>query len=147
MLIGLLHRLEPWLDRVPLERRRMAVQLVQFGIIGTIGFCWYTAIEYAATPFVGPYVGGLAGFVVAASSNWLLNRYWTFRHLPRAPLHRQWAMFLAANSVGSAVNLGINFSLIATVPFCRAHLVLPIMIGTLCGMVFNFSASRKLVFR
>jgi hypothetical protein len=33
------------------------------------------------------------------------------------------------------------------VPFCRAHLVVPIMIGTLCGMVFNFSASRKLVFR
>jgi hypothetical protein len=23
----------------------------------------------------------------------------------------------------------------------------PIMIGTLCGMVFNYSASRKLVFR
>jgi putative flippase GtrA len=135
------------LDRIPLERRLFAVQLVQFGIIGTIGFFWYTGVEYAATPYVGPYVGGLAGFVIAASSNWVLNRYWTFRHRPRVALHRQWLMFLAANSVGSAVNLGINFTLIATVPFCCAHLFVPIMIGTLCGMVFNYSASRKLVFR
>jgi putative flippase GtrA len=135
------------LDRIPPERRRFAVQLVQFGIIGTIGFFWYTGVEYAATPYVGPYVGGLAGFVIAASSNWVLNRYWTFRHRPRTALHRQWLMFLAANSLGSAVNLGINFTLIATVPFCRAHLFVPIMIGTLFGMVFNFSASRKLVFR
>jgi putative flippase GtrA len=143
----LLHRLEPWLSRVPIERRRTAVQLVQFGIIGTTGFLWYTAVEYAAAPVVGPYVGGLIGFVIAATSNWLLNRYWTFRHQPRRSPHRQWLMFLAANSVGSAVNLGINFSLIATVPFCHAHLVVPIMIGTLFGMFFNFSASRRLVFR
>jgi putative flippase GtrA len=135
------------LDRIPLERRLFAVQLVQFGIIGTIGFCWFTGVVYAATPYVGPYVSGLAGYVIAASSNWLLNRYWTFRHRPRVALHRQWLMFLAANSVGSAVNLGIYSALIATVPFCGAHLFVPIMIGTLCGMVFNYSASRKLVFR
>jgi putative flippase GtrA len=135
------------LDSIPLERRLLFLQLMQFGIIGTIGFFWYTGVEYAATPYVGPYIGGLIGFVVAASSNWLLNRYWTFRHRPRVAAHRQWLMFLAANSVGSAVNLSINFSLIAMVPFCRAHLFVPIIIGTLCGMGFNFSASRKLVFR
>jgi len=135
------------LDRIPPEQRLLLLQLVQFGVIGTTGLCWYTGVEYAATPFVGPYVGGLAGFVIAASSNWLLNRYWTFRHRPRVAPHRQWLMFLAANSVGSAVNLGIYFTLIATVPFCHAHLFVPIIIGTLCGMGFNFSASRKLVFR
>jgi len=135
------------LDQIPPERRVLAVQLVQFGIIGTIGFFWFTGVVYAATPYVGPYVGGLAGYVIAASSNWLLNRYWTFRHRPRAAAHRQWLMFLAANSVGSAVNMGIYFTLIATVPFCAAHLFVPIIIGTLCGMVFNYSASRKVVFR
>ena len=143
----LLHRIEPWLALVPLERRLMAVQMLQFGVIGTTGFCWYTAIEYAVTPYIGPYIGGLIGFLISATSNWLLNRYWTFRHLPRTSFFRQWVKFLAANIVGAAVNLGINFTLIATVPFCREYLIVPIAIGTLCGMVFNYSASRRLVFR
>ena len=147
MRTHLLHRFEPWLARIPLQQRLMAVQMLQFGIIGTIGFCWYTAVEYAVTPYIGPYAGGLIGFIISATSNWLLNRYWTFRHLPRSSPHRQWLMFLAANAAGAAVNLSINFALIATVPFFREYLVLPIAIGTLCGMVFNFSASRRLVFR
>ena len=147
MRTTLLHRLEPWLQLIPIERRLLAVQVLQFGIIGATGTIWYTAVEYAATPYIGPYAGGLLGFLVAVTSNWLLNRFWTFRHLVRVPLYRQWLKFVAANLVGAAVNLGTNFTLVATVPFCREYLIVPIMIGTLAGMTFNFSASRKLVFR
>ena len=143
----LLGRMEPWLARVPLAWRRLAVQFIQFGLIGTLGFFWYVGVVYAAAPWIGPYAGGLLGFLVAASSNWLCNRYWTFRHMPRTPMWRQWLAFLAANSAGSAVNLGINFSLLATVPYCRHHLYLPVMVGTLGGMFLNFTASRRLVFK
>ena len=147
MRIGLLHRARPWLDRIPPAWRSLAVQFVQFGIIGAIGVVWYLAVDYAVAPSAGPYAGGLAGFLVAATMNWLCNRYWTFRHLPRTPMHRQWLKFLVANSAGSIVNLTINFSLVAAVPFCRAHLFVPVIVGTLGGMFLNFSASRRLVFR
>ncbi len=147
MRIGLLHRIEPWLQRVPLAWRLTAVQFAKFGIIGTLGLLWYLAVDYAVAPSAGPYFGGLAGFIVAATMNWICNRYWTFRHLPRTAMHRQWLRFLAANSAGSIVNLAINFSLVAAVPFCRTHLYVPVMVGTLGGMFLNFSASRRLVFR
>ena len=147
MRIRLLHRVEPWLARVPLAWRLLAIQFLQFGIIGTLGLFWYLAADYAVAPSVGPYAGGFAGFLVAATMNWICNRYWTFRHLPRTPMHRQWLKFLAANAAGSIVNLTINFSLLATVPFCRAHIFIPVMAGTLGGMFLNFAASRRLVFR
>ncbi len=147
MRTRLLNRVEPWLGRIPIAWRLMALQFVQFGIIGTLGLLWYLAVDYAVAPRAGPYVGGLAGFFVAATMNWLCNRYWTFRHVPRTSMHRQWLKFLAANATGSAINLTINFSLVATVPFCRTHLYVPVMVGTLGGMFLNFSASRRLVFR
>lgn len=147
MRTTLLHRVEPWLGQIPIAWRRLAVQFVQFGIIGAIGAVWYLGVDYAVAPYAGPYVGGMAGFLVAATSNWFCNRYWTFRHLAHGAMHRQWLAFLAANSAGSAVNLSINFALLATVPFCHRHLFVPIMVGTLGGMFLNFSASRRLVFR
>ena len=147
MRTNLLHHAEKLLAALPVERRLLAVQFFQFGIIGGLGFIWYTATMYAAAPVMGPYAGGLLAYVVAASMNWLMNRLWTFRHIEHGAMHRQWLSFLAANAIGASLNLGTSFTLIATVPYCRKHLVVPIIAGTLAGMFFNFSASRRLVFR
>jgi putative flippase GtrA len=58
---------------------------IRFGIVGTLGFCWDTATVYALRHLVGLYVAGTAGFLVAATANWLLNRLWTFRHQTHQP--------------------------------------------------------------
>jgi putative flippase GtrA len=147
MQTNLLRRVERLLAILPPHRRLLAVQFIQFGVIGALGFCWYTATMYAAAPRIGPYAAGVLAYVVAASMNWLMNRLWTFRHLEHGAMHLQWLSFLAANALGASLNLGTSFTLIATVPFCRSHLVIPLMAGTLAGMFFNFAASRRLVFR
>ena len=147
MDIRLLHRVEPLLSRFSPQRRLMAGQFLRFGVIGTLGFVWDTLIVYAAAPFVGLYAAGVVSYLVAGSINWLLNRVWTYRHVPHGAMHRQAAMFLAVNSLGFVLNRGLYFSLIATQPFCRGHPVVPIAAGGIAAMFVNFFLSRRLVFR
>ena len=147
MQTSILHRLDPLLARVPPARRLILVQFFRFGVIGTLGFVWDTIVVYATAPFVGLYVAGVISYIIAGSINWLLNRIWTYRHVPHGAMHKQALMFLLVNSVGFVLNRGIYFTLIATQPVCRAYPVLAIGAGGVAAMFVNFFLSRRLVFK
>ncbi len=133
--------------RISPEHRLLLRQFIQFAIIGVAGFVWDTAIVYSTAPFVGPYAAGVISFFVVGSINWVANRYWTYRHLNHAAMHRQLVMFLVANAVGFVLNRGTYIALVATQPLFHAHLVLAIGAGAGAGMFANFFLSRRLVFR
>ena len=123
------------------------MQFLRFGVIGTLGFVWDTIVVYATAPWVGLYAAGVISYVIAGSINWLLNRIWTYRHIPHGAMHRQVMMFLLVNSAGFAINRGLYFTLIATQPVCRAYPVIAIAAGGVCAMFVNFFLSRRLVFK
>ncbi len=129
------------------QHRAFLIQFLRFGIVGTLGFIWNNAVLYPLAPLIGPYYAEFVAYLVASSMNWLLNRIWTYRHLDHSAAHRQLVAFLLANSVGLSLNLGTYSVLVATVPFCRAHLILPNAAGAIAGMFVNFYLSRLLVFR
>jgi putative flippase GtrA len=147
MQTTLLHRLAPLLHRLSPERRLFLAQFLRFGMIGTMGFVWDTAIVYALSPLLGVYAAGIVSYVLVASINWGLNRVWTYRNVLHGVRHRQLMMFLLANSVGLVLNRGTYAALIATFPICRVYLVLPVAAGGVCGMFVNFYLSRRLVFK
>jgi hypothetical protein len=64
------------------------MQFLRFGVVGAIGFLIDTATVYAVRGSLGLYGAGLAGYVTAATGNWLLNRVWTFRGRGYGPAHR-----------------------------------------------------------
>jgi putative flippase GtrA len=132
---------------VPAHRRALVTQFIQFGMVGVVGFCADTTTVYTLSPWIGPYAAGALAYLVAASVVWLLNRTWTYRHLSHAAMHRQWAKFLLANTVGFSLNRGTYFALLATSPFCRSVLIVPVAAGAVAGMFVNFTLSRRLVFR
>jgi len=144
---ALLHRLAPLLSRLTPEHRLLLAQFIRFGIIGTLGFVWDTCIVYALAPPIGVYAAGIVSYFIVASINWALNRAWTYRNASHGVRHRQLMMFLIANSVGLVLNRGTYALLIATLPICRIHLVIPVAAGGICGMFVNFFLSRRLVFR
>jgi len=127
-------------------RAALVMQFLRFGTVGGIGFMFDTAVVYALRGPLGLYAAGAAAYVVAATVTWALNRAWTFRGPHRLSMRRQWAVFLATNSVGFVVNRGVFAALVTWSTFCRDYPVVAIAAGVAAGMFLNFAAARKLVF-
>ena len=97
-----------------LRRRQNWVQLVQFLVVGGIGYLVnlgvYTALVHGADMH---YIGAAAlSFVVAVTNNYLLNRLWTFRR-SRGNAARQGVRFFVVALVSLGGNLLILRGLVA----------------------------------
>ncbi|QQR70077.1 MAG: GtrA family protein [Alphaproteobacteria bacterium] len=124
-------------------------ELACFSAIGVVGLLVDMGVLMMAVHGLGldPYSGRLLSFLAAATGNWALNRYVTFkRHDRGAPL-RQWARYLAANGVGFAVNYSVYGLLVALAPMVKAQPLWGVAAGSVAGLGVNFLASRRFVFR
>ena len=122
-------------------------QFFKFGVVGLAGLVVDTATVYALRGSLGLYGAGLVAFVVAASSNWLLNRVWTFKGQGGGPAHRQWVRFLATNLAGFVLNRGTYALLVTFVAMAAENPVIATSAGAVAGMFVNFHLSRRVVFR
>lgn len=130
------------------DRFPIMLQFLRFGVVGTMGFVVDAAVLTAMLALgLGPYGGRVVSYLAAASATFALNRAWTFRSAARAPVARQWGVFLALNLLGFAANYGTYAALIATSPLVAAHPVLGVAAGSLAGMFINFALSRRFVFK
>ena len=120
---------------------------IRFGIVGALGFVWDTSTVYIVRNFANLYVAGTCGFLVAASLNWVQHRLWTFRHVQHGAAHVQWAKFVGANALGFVFNRGTFFLLVAFAPVVVKHPILGIAAGTCVGLGFNYTLSKRLVFK
>jgi putative flippase GtrA len=129
--------------------RPLATQFGKFGVVGTAGFLVDNAFVYTAHyKFgIGLILAGILSFFVAGSSNWLLNRLWTFRGVSKGRLHYEWMRYLASNAAGFILNRGIYIALITTSVLCRHHPILALAAGSIGGLGVNFAMSRRIVFR
>jgi putative flippase GtrA len=140
-----LRALDAIVDRI--ARTGLNDDFIRFGIVGALGFIWDTATVYALKDAVGLYLAGTAGFLVAGTINWAINRLWTFRHLDHSAAHHQLPRFLLVNSIGFIFNRGTFFTLVTVSPRCHDHPVLAIIVGSLAGLVFNYFLTKKFVFK
>jgi putative flippase GtrA len=123
------------------------VQFLKFGVVGVAGFLIDTAVVYGLRASLGLYGAGAVSYVVAATGNWVLNRIWTFRGQGSGKAHHQWALFLAANLVGFALNRGTYAVLVTFSALCYAQPVYAVAAGAIAGMFVNFFMARTVVFR
>jgi putative flippase GtrA len=121
----------------------MLRQLALFTLVGGAGFVVDAGVLLLLTHAAGldVYVARLLSWLAAATFTWWLNRTLTFRDRA-AGLLRQWLMFLATNSGGGLINIGVSSALIAS----RMTPVAAVACGSLAGLLWNFLASRRFVF-
>jgi putative flippase GtrA len=121
----------------------MLRQLAFFTLVGAAGFVVDASVLLLLTHAVGldVYVARLLSWLTAATATWWLNRTLTFKDRS-ASLLRQWLKFLAANSGGGLINIGVSSALIAA----RLTPVAAVACGALAGLLWNFLASRRFVF-
>ena len=124
-------------------------KIIRFGIIGVMAFFVdWLVLKFLVDRHTYFLVARLLSFLVAVSFTFTLNKYWTFREAAPAPILLQFLQFLAANSVGGAVNYAVSSSVyfFFLEPGTR-FLWLSLLMGTGAGFIFNFILSDRLVFR
>lgn len=124
-------------------------QLFSFACVGVAGLAADAFTLWLLLDFAGldPYTGRLLSYVAAATVTWALNRHFTFRGQGRGGLLRQWFTFLIANLSGFAANYATYALCITFVPYLQSHHLLALVPASIIGLLFNFTASKKLVFK
>jgi putative flippase GtrA len=129
--------------------KQTAIQFFKFGIVGIVGFAVDAAMLYVGLDalHLGRVAAGFFSFPFAATATWIGNRLYTFRDAPKTPMALQWARFVIVCAVGLVFNRGTYSLLVSTVPLVYAYPVLGLIGGTGVGMIFNFFAAKRHVFR
>jgi len=119
----------------------------RFAAVGVVGFAVdATILMLMLSLGTGFYSGRACSYVAAASCTWALNRSWTFRDTSSRRA-RQWAQFLAVNSIGGAVNYGVYALIVSQLGGASVALpILAVAAGSICGLALNFLLSKRLVF-
>lgn len=118
--------------------------LAQFLVVGASGLLVNLAVLTALLR--GGLVRGAAvGVAIAVSMLWnfVLNRRFSFSYARRRSIPWQLAGFVAASSVGAAVNYAVTLWLWDAFRYKQAAAI----VGVVAGTTFNFVANRYLVFR
>jgi putative flippase GtrA len=123
-------------------------QFLRFSLVGAAGFAVDTGVLYLLIFGVGlgPWLARLPSFLAASLFTWYANRRWTYPGPHRGSTAGQWLKFVTVNTVGFAVNYSIYAVLILD-NRVRAQPVIAVAAGSLAGLAFNFTASRRFVFR
>ena len=121
-------------------------QLLQFLTVGALGTVVNLVSLTVLLALNVPTRGSVAAAIfVSMCFNFVLNRRFSFPAARGRPWLRQFVGFLAASSVGAAVNYATAVFALASVPGLRPQTAA--LIGIAVGTALNFAASRYFVFR
>ena len=130
------------------DRAAVIQQVCLFAVVGIAGFVVDTAVLSAIQVVCGDwlYSGQVVAYVAAATATWQMNRNLTFADRRSAEWFREWVRYLLVNAWGGVINYAVFAGLISATALCHRYPVLAVAAGSIAGLVFNFTASRTLVF-
>ena len=125
-----------------------ARELRNFVLIGGVGFAIDATILTVLTRLFGwaPWYARIPSFLTAVLVTWALNRRHTF---PGRGLQRRSAeafFYIVIQICGAAINLGIFGACLYYAPRLRTVPVIPLAIGAVGGLAWNFAASSLLLY-
>ncbi len=120
----------------------MLIKFLKFGIVGFTGLIIDFSITYLLKEKVKihRYISSSAGFTLAASSNYILNRIWTFEST-NSKILLEYSSFLIISVIGLAIN---NLFLYLFEKKFRFYLAKLFAIGI--TMIWNFTANYIFTF-
>ena len=138
------------LDRLAARVPTALRQPLGFALVGCAGFATDALLFLLLTRGLGVpiYPARVLAFIPASVVTWQLNRHLVFR-TGDAPHRRrdEYLRHFSVQSLGIAVNFA-SFTLAVETGLGRGNAqLLPLAIGSLVAMVFNYLGSRRFVFR
>lgn len=123
------------------------LKIIRFGIVGVVGFVVDSLVLKGFLLLsVNLYIGQVIAYFAAATVTWIINRKFTFRTVQK-PSWMEWVRYLGANALGGVLNY-VTFVICtkASVVF-HEYPYLAVAVGSLIGMVVNYTLSFFFVFR
>ena len=119
---------------------------LRFALVGVAGFIVDASVLTLALSLGADfYTGRLCSFFCAVTATWYMNRIYTFASRdPR--LLREWGRFVSANAVGGLINYATYALLVTTVGLFASHPIAAVGVGSVAGLMWNFTVSHNLVF-
>lgn len=126
---------------------------IRFGMVGGAGFvvdeAVLTLLHYGFG--VGPYVARAISILCAMTFTWWGNRSFTFSEHAAVgsaqAMAQEWLKFVLANALGAVVNYATFTLLVSVFPAPLNNPLLATAIGVAIGLIFNFTLSKRFVFR
>ena len=131
---------------LPLRTKPIQSQFLGFAAVGAVGFVIDAGILTVLMSVMGwgAYGARAISFATAVTATWWLNRRAVFR--PTETPKREYSSYILVQIIGALINLGVFVLLIESAPPLLDWPVIPLAIGAVAGMIFNFFASRHFVF-
>ncbi len=103
---------------VDILSREVAWKFVKFGAVGLSGVVVDFGFTYVCKEWlkIQKYVANAIGFTIAASSNYFLNRIWTF-HSNNPQIALEYGQFLFVSLIGLVINTIVLWLLVSKVKF------------------------------
>lgn len=127
----------------------MVRRIIPFTIVGSIGFLIDGGIVTLLVEIINlnPFISRAISFPIAVTATWFLNRRWTFAADASTRKKAEYSRYFTIQIIGAVINLAIYFILITNIPSLGVHPILPLAVGSLVAMIFNFLGCQLFVFR
>ncbi|MEI6822024.1 MAG: GtrA family protein [Bacteroidota bacterium] len=125
--------------------RELVNKFIKFGVVGASG----VVVDFGFT-FLGKeilkiqkYIANSIGFTIAASSNYVLNRVWTF-HSQNPEIGIEYSKFILISLIGLGINTFILWTLVSKMKWnFYVSKLFAIGVVTLWNFVFNMIFTFK----
>ena len=126
----------------------VVLDLTRFATVGAVGFVIDGGIlTLMMSRGHAPFESRLVSFTFAVTVTWALNRTWTFSRARRKERWREYLAYVLTQVAGAGLNLGVFFMLLQLYPTMRVYPLVPLAAGAAVALVFNFAASKHIVYR
>ncbi len=90
-----------------MELKPLIFKFVKFGIVGASGMVVHLCVLYLCRDVLGinTFISNTLGFIVAATTNYILNRIWTFRSHDKQ-VGMEYMKFIIVSLIGLGINNG-----------------------------------------
>ena len=123
-------------------------ELQRFAIAGAVGFAVDASLLITLFQWLGWDLipSRLISFSAAATTTWLMNRNLTFSHRKSSNYFSEWARYIAVNTAGALLNLGIFIWLMRYLPNSGLFPLIALAVAAVIALVFNFAGSKYIAF-
>jgi putative flippase GtrA len=120
-----------------------------FVVAATVGFIIDAGVVTLLVRWLGwgPWQGRFVSFPLAVTATWWLNRRYAFRGTGGRDRRVEYAAYWAIQLAGAVVNFAIYGMCLHIAPALAAFPFVPVAIGGIAAMLFNFAVAKSTVYR